>query len=57
MSRPLSVPIRKFVQKSFKNYDTMVIPKPSRILDVDSKYGKRMQRLSNKIFGEVFFNF
>lgn len=57
MSRPLSVPIRKFVQKGFKNYDTMVIPKPSRILDVDSKYGKRMQRLSNKIFGEVFFNF
>ncbi|CAK5018150.1 unnamed protein product [Meloidogyne enterolobii] len=53
MSRPLSVHIRKSVYKSFKSYDTMVIPKPSRILDVDSKYGKRMQRLSNKIFGEV----
>ncbi|KAL7075240.1 hypothetical protein ACQ4LE_005657 [Meloidogyne hapla] len=53
MSRPLSVQARKIVYKSFKSYDTMKIPKPSRVLDDDSEHGKRMIRLSNKIFGEV----
>ncbi|KAF7632585.1 hypothetical protein Mgra_00008032 [Meloidogyne graminicola] len=53
MSRPLSIQLTKRVYCRVKSYDTKIIPKPSRIMDFDSEYGKRMMRLSNKIFGEV----